>query len=78
MTIGSSIVLIAVGAILYFAVNASIEGIEIQTVGLILLILGILGLVLGLLLASRRRTAAPAPVEQRETVVQREPRDPRY
>ena len=76
MTIGSSIVLIAVGAILYFAVTADIQGIELQTVGLILLILGILGLVLGLILMSRRRTAA-APVE-RETVVQREPRDPRY
>ena len=76
MTIGSSIVLIAVGAILYFAVTADIQGIELQTVGLILLILGILGLVLGLILMSRRRTAAGAV--ERETVVQREPRDPRY
>jgi tellurite resistance protein TehA-like permease len=78
VTIGSSIVLIAVGAILYFAVTADIQGIELQTVGLILLLLGILGLVLGLVLSTRRRRTA-APVE-RETVVERQPppRDPRY
>ena len=45
MGIGTSIFLIAVGAILYFAVNADISGLEISTVGLILMIVGILGLV---------------------------------
>ena len=40
MGIGTSIFLIAVGAILYFAVNASISGLEISTVGLILMIVG--------------------------------------
>jgi hypothetical protein len=70
VTIGSSIVLIAIGAILYFAVTADISGIELQTVGLILMILGVLGLVLGLILMSRRRAA---PVE-REPVVERDPR----
>lgn len=73
MTIGSSIVLIAIGAILYFAVDAEISGIDLQTVGVILLVLGILGLVLGLVLMSRSRRAAPV---ERETVVEREP--PRY
>jgi hypothetical protein len=49
MTTGSSIFLIAVGAILRYAVTASVSGISIQTVGLIFIIAGILGLVLSLL-----------------------------
>jgi hypothetical protein len=75
VTIGSSIVLIAIGAILYFAVTATVSGIELQTVGLILMLLGILGLVLGLILMSRQRRGAPV---QRETVVERDPQNPRY
>lgn len=53
MRIGSSLFLIAVGAILYFAVTASLAGIDIQTVGLILMIIGVIGFVLTLVLASR-------------------------
>jgi Domain of unknown function (DUF6458) len=48
MGIGTSIVLIAVGAILRYAVNVTVEGIEIQTVGLILMVVGIVGLVISL------------------------------
>ena len=48
MGIGTSIVLIAVGAILRYAVNVTVEGIEIQTVGLILMVVGIIGLVISL------------------------------
>jgi hypothetical protein len=48
MGIGTSIFLIAFGAILYFAVNADISGLEISTVGLILMICGILGLLVSL------------------------------
>ena len=43
-----SIFLIAVGAILRYAVNVTVEGIEIDTVGLILIIVGIIGLVISL------------------------------
>jgi hypothetical protein len=54
--IGTSLFLIAVGAILYFAVNASISGLSIATVGLILMIVGIVGLAISLfLIASARR-----------------------
>jgi hypothetical protein len=49
MTIGTSIVLIAAGAILKYAVTAHVSGIDIQTVGTILMIVGILGLILSLL-----------------------------
>jgi hypothetical protein len=48
MTTGSSIFLIAVGAILRYAVSASVSGISLQTIGLILIIAGILGLVISL------------------------------
>ena len=48
-SIGSSIFLIAAGAILRYAVTASVEGISLQTVGLILMIVGIVGLVISLL-----------------------------
>jgi hypothetical protein len=43
-----SIFLIALGAILRYAVNVTVEGIEIETVGLILLVVGIIGLVISL------------------------------
>ena len=70
MYIGTSIALIAIGAILRFAVSFSITGIEIQTVGLILMIVGAIGLLLSLFMASawadRRR--------DREVVVDRGPR----
>ncbi len=59
MTIGTSIVLIAAGAILKYAVNADVEAIDLQVVGTILMIVGILGLAISLLytfvLADRRR-----------------------
>jgi hypothetical protein len=48
MGIGTSIFLIAAGAILRYAVTASVSGIELQTVGLILMIVGIIGLVISL------------------------------
>jgi hypothetical protein len=58
--IGTSIFLIAVGAILYFAVNADISGLEISTVGLILMVVGILGLIISFVLMSQaNRRAAP-------------------
>jgi hypothetical protein len=58
--IGTSIFLIALGAILYFAVNVDISGLEVATIGLILMIVGILGLIISLYLmtAASRRTVA--------------------
>ena len=55
MTIGASLFLIAVGAILKFAITEDISGVDVQTVGVILMIVGIVGLVLGLVLLSRAR-----------------------
>ena len=47
--LGFSLFLIAVGAILMFAVNASVSGISLYTVGLILLVVGVLGTLLAML-----------------------------
>jgi hypothetical protein len=49
MTVGGALLLIAVGAILRYATNVNVQGIEIDTVGLILMIVGIVGFVIALL-----------------------------
>ena len=46
MGIGVSIFLLAVGAILTFALNAEVSGINLDTVGIILMVVGIIGLVM--------------------------------
>ena len=71
MGIGTSLFLIAVGAILYFAVNASISGLSIATIGIILMIIGVIGLLISLFLVSSWRRG---PGER--TVVR--DRDPYY
>jgi membrane-bound ClpP family serine protease len=55
MRIGTSLVLIAIGAVLKFAVTAKANGINIGTVGIILMIIGAVGLVISLAMASTRR-----------------------
>jgi Domain of unknown function (DUF6458) len=66
MTIGMSIFLIAVGAILKFAVTATVAGISIETAGLILMLVGVLGLVIGLfMLTSDRRRGSGEPYQDR-------------
>jgi hypothetical protein len=48
MGISSSLVFIAVGAILKWAVTATVSGVELGTVGVVLMIVGAVGLVLSL------------------------------
>ena len=50
MGLGSSLFLIAVGAVLRFAVTVSTHGINLQTVGLILMIIGGVGFIISLFL----------------------------
>jgi len=49
MGMGTSIFLIAVGAILAFAVNVEVAGVELDTIGVILLIVGAIGAVLSMI-----------------------------
>jgi hypothetical protein len=50
--IGGSLFLIALGAILYWAVSIEGEGFDVNMIGLILLIVGIIGLVLTLIMTA--------------------------
>jgi Domain of unknown function (DUF6458) len=71
MSIGASLFMIAVGAILRYAVSDRIEGVDLQVVGLILMIVGIVGLVISLVMfasANRRQT-----VVERDRHVDRDP-----
>jgi uncharacterized membrane-anchored protein len=49
MTLGTSLLLIAIGAILRFAVSVTTSGFNIHTIGVILMIVGAVGLILSLL-----------------------------
>ena len=66
MTLGTSLLLIAVGAVLRFAVNVSTSGLNIHTIGVILMIVGVVGFILSLLWmtmwAERRHRVAPERV----------------
>jgi beta-lactamase regulating signal transducer with metallopeptidase domain len=78
MALGTSLFLIAVGAILRYAVSDSLSGIDIPTIGLILMIVGVVGLLISLFTMTlwdrdRRRGV----VEERRVVDRRDPyRDP--
>ena len=64
MGIGASLFLLAVGAICYWALEFDIAGIDIDAVGVILMVIGALGLVLSLLFWS-----SFSPYRRRDTVV---------
>jgi hypothetical protein len=54
MTIGVSVLLIAIGAVLLFAVTTSIAGVSVDTIGVILMIAGAVGLLISLVIGTRR------------------------
>ena len=68
MSLGTSLFLIALGAVLRFAVSVSTHGFSIHTVGLILMIVGLIGLILSLLwmMVWRDRAARPRYVDRRD------------
>lgn len=75
MGIGASLVLIAIGAILAFAVNVEVEAFDIDTIGVILMIVGVVGGLLSMMFwstwggfGSRRETV----VRDRDVVRDRE------
>jgi hypothetical protein len=86
MRIGAALLLIAVGAILRFAVTVSAHGFNVHTVGDILMLVGIVGLLLWLMIwspyAPRRRrptvvSVPPGPAEPYEAYEEVEPREAR-
>ena len=75
MTFAASIFLIAVGAILRFATHFHVKGLDLRTIGLILMIVGILGLIIAFwqwAVWSRRARRSEVLVDDRRAV------DPRY
>jgi beta-lactamase regulating signal transducer with metallopeptidase domain len=74
MGIGVSVFLIAVGAVMTFAINVTTSGFNINTIGIILMVVGVLGLLIDLLLFAprRRRVVTDNPgYATRRTVVER-------
>ncbi len=75
MTIGAAIFLIAVGAILRYATNFSVQNVDMDTVGLILMIAGAAGLVLGFAqeaMRSKQRRDDAAEEERRRAAGQQQ------
>jgi Na+/proline symporter len=87
MGIGGGIFLLVLGAILAFAVDFRVSGIELSTIGWICMAAGLLTIILSLVLSQRRTTAqtvvqhsaqpqvAPPVAQNGETVVREERRD---
>jgi hypothetical protein len=80
MTIAAAIFLIAVGAILKFATNFHVQGVSVDTVGVILMIAGAAGLVLSFfqeaIWSGRARRREAAAAEQRDVLAAEERREP--
>ena len=77
MGIGAGVFLIAVGAILTFALDVEVSGINLDVVGIILMIAGVIGIAVDLaIFAPRRRgvrdTAVDPAYGTSRTVVERE------
>ena len=65
MGIGGSIFLLALGAILAFAVNAHISGIDINVVGYVLMLAGLIGLIITIWYWNSRRRSTVVSQSQR-------------
>lgn len=72
MGIGSSIALIAIGAIFAFALDFGIAGINITVIGYILMVAGLLGLLFTALIFGRRSDTVVERPRRREVVRERE------
>jgi hypothetical protein len=74
MTIGGSIALVVIGAILRYAIHWSPAHVNVPLIGLILMIGGAIGLIISLVFLMRRRTSGP-PAEDDEQRRSTEPPD---
>jgi hypothetical protein len=85
MGIGVGIFLVAVGAILAFAVNTTTEAVNLETIGVILMVVGAAGILLSMAFWSswgggmgRRRTEIMDSADPGRRVVREETYDRRY
>jgi membrane-bound ClpP family serine protease len=64
MTIAASLVLIAIGAILKFAITATVSGVNIGVIGIILMVIGVVGFIIALVtMVTRHRTDVVSRVD---------------
>ncbi len=68
MGIGAGIFLLALGAVLAFAVADRVSGVDLTMVGYILMGAGALGLVLALVINSQRSRTTHTSVEERRRI----------
>ena len=61
MYIGGSLALIAIGAVMSFAVSDRIEGVDLYTAGLIFMVVGVLGLLISLIISGQNRGRVDPP-----------------
>jgi uncharacterized membrane protein len=73
MALGTSLLLIAVGAILRFAVADAVSGINLAMIGLILMIVGVVGLLISLFTMSAWSRDRGGDVVRERRVVERDP-----
>jgi hypothetical protein len=76
MGIGASLVLVALGAILTWAVHADIAGLNVTAIGVILMIVGAVGLLLSMVFWSS--WGGPGAIRSRRTTYVEEPPADRY
>jgi hypothetical protein len=80
MGIGASLFLIAVGAILTFALNLHVGGVDIDVVGWILMVVGAVGLTITLIIwgGRRRSVVTSEPTTTRRVTTERDDLPPDY
>jgi hypothetical protein len=66
MRIGLSLILLAAGAVLTWAVNATVSGVDIKVVGVILMVVGAIGIILSL--ATLEAWRSPGGTHRRDVV----------
>ena len=72
MATGISLFFLAVGAILTFAIETTVEGVDLDTIGVILMVIGLLGMLFSLVLWdnwSPRTRDDDVAVDRRDVVI---------
>ena len=73
MALGTSLFLIAVGAILKFAVADAVDGVDLSTIGIILIVVGVIGLIISLFTTTLWSRDRRGGVVEERRVVERDP-----
>ena len=71
--IGTSLMLIAAGAIMAFAVSVETDGFNVNTIGWILMAVGAVGLIVSLIVGTAGMARSNTYVDRDTTIVEREP-----